>query len=60
MVIGWLVTTFVGENTLMPSPTLAEPLSSSSEQAVRRKRLAMKRKVERGKRKEVTLAATFL
>ena len=34
MVIGWLVTTFVGKNVLMPKPTLAEP-SSSSAQAVK-------------------------
>ncbi len=31
MVIGWLVTTFVGKNVLMPSPTLAVSASSSAQ-----------------------------
>ena len=35
MVIGWLVTTFVGKNALKPNPMLAEPLSSFSAQAVK-------------------------
>ena len=33
MVMGWLVTTFVGKKVLMPRPTLAD-WASSSEQAV--------------------------